>query len=158
MKRYYRMAILMGMALFLFTACNEQNQATSPTATPASSVVSNVLPNVTPTSAAVATATTTTATNYYKEIKKQQYQQAYTYLDAAATSDGQPLTSNSFQLQAQAADKANGSIMDFSLISDTYNPTLIITTVTRHSGMVYHSHLQLKQTGSNWKILSLDII
>jgi hypothetical protein len=93
---------------------------------------------------------------YYTLIAASNYAQAYTYLDAQATDpNGQVFTQQSFVQQAQLRESEAGTIVSFSVAA--YTP-MVIATVTRSQLGPYHAHLQMKQEGATWKILSLDRI
>ena len=92
----------------------------------------------------------TTATEYYQAIQAQSYADAYAFLDPNATG----LSQAAFLQMAQAADIAEGKVMNFS-VADF--PPQVIMTVTRDMGP-YHVHLLFQQENNAWKIVSLDRI
>ena len=93
------------------------------------------------------------ATAYYNDIQAKNYQQAYTYLDPQATdANGKTITLSSFEQMAQMMDYY-GPITSFSV--DAFAP-MVIMTVSRPNLAAYHAHLQMKQEGSTWKIISVD--
>lgn len=95
-------------------------------------------------------------TRYYDAVQAGNYPQAYTYLDASATdANGQTITLSSFEQLAQSMDSQEGSVASFTVAA--YTPMVIIT-ITRSQIGPYHTHLQMKQVGSTWKIISLDRI
>ena len=95
-------------------------------------------------------------TQFYKLIQVKDYARAYTYLDARATDpNGHVFTRQSFEQQAQARDSEAGAVVSFSVSAFT---PMVIATVTRSQLGPYHAHLQMKQEGDTWKILSLDRI
>jgi hypothetical protein len=77
-------------------------------------------------------------------------------LDASATdANGQTITLSSFEQLAQSMDSQEGPVVSFTVAA--YTPMVIIT-ITRSQMGPYHTHLQMKQVGSTWKIISLDRI
>lgn len=93
---------------------------------------------------------------FYTLIQARNYALAYTYLDAHATdANGQVFTPQSFEQTAQSRDSEAGTIVSFSMLA--FSP-MVIATVTRSLLGPYHAHLQMKQEGKTWKILSLDRI
>lgn len=125
-------------------------------------------PAPTPTSVPTGTASTTprgtdaikaTITSYYQAIEAQNYPLAYSYLDAnATTADGQKLTQQTFTQLAQSRDNQFGPVTSFDLLINSSDHTQVIMTLTRKAGLRYHAHLQVKQEGNDWKILTLDRI
>lgn len=96
------------------------------------------------------------ASQFYTLIEAKNYARAYTFLDAHATDpNGQPFTLQSFERQAQARDNEAGTVISFSV--SAFAPS-VIATVTRSQLGPYHAHLQMKQEGDTWKIVSLDRI
>ena len=107
---------------------------------------------------------TATATVYYQNIKDQNYDQAYNYLDTnMTTTQGQPLTSTVFTQLAQAQDSDKGQVTNFSQTSvntdstNGVNTATVIMSVTRN-GSSYDVTLQLKQEDGAWKIIGFDNI
>lgn len=101
----------------------------------------------------------TTITSFYQAIEAQNYTLAYSYLDANATSaGGQKLTQQTFTQLAQSRDNQFGPITGFDLLLNSSDPTQVIMTIARESGFRYHTHVQVKQEGNAWKILTLDRI
>lgn len=95
-------------------------------------------------------------TQYYTLILARNYAQAYTYLDAHATdANGQAFSLQSFEQMALTRDREAGTIVSFSMRA--FSP-MVVATVTRSLLGPYHAHLQMKQEGKTWKILSLDRI
>jgi hypothetical protein len=100
-----------------------------------------------------------TITSFYQAIEAQNYDLAYSYLDANATiANGQKLTQQTFTQLAQSRDNQFGPVTSFDLLLNSSDPTQVIMTITRKSGFRYHAHLQVKQEGNGWKILTLDRI
>ena len=125
-------------------------------------------PAPTPTSVPTGTASTTprgtdaikaTITSYYQAIEAQNYPLAYSHLDAnTTTADGQKLTQQTFTQLAQSRDNQFGPVTSFDLLINSSDHTQVIMTLTRKAGLRYHAHLQVKQEGNDWKILTLDRI
>ena len=99
---------------------------------------------------------TRVATAYYNAIQAKNYQQAYTYLDPQATDEnGKTITLSSFKQLAQMMDSQYGPISSFDVAA--FAPQVVMT-ISRPNLAAYHVHLQMKQEGSAWKIISLDRI
>jgi hypothetical protein len=95
------------------------------------------------------------ATSYYQAVVAQNYQLAFTYLDANATGpDGQRLTLQAFIQLAQTMNN-EGPITNFSVAAFQ---SMIVMTIDRKEMGRYHAHLQMKQEGNGWKIISIDRI
>jgi membrane protein implicated in regulation of membrane protease activity len=105
------------------------------------------------------------AQHYYDAIKGRDYSTAYSYLDPAMTltvqNQSQQLTRQSFTMVAQAYDTQKGRVSDYSISGVTLNSSTekgntadIIVKVTRNTS--YDVHLQVKQEGNDWKIVSFD--
>ena len=100
-----------------------------------------------------------TITSFYQAIEAQDYNQAYTYLDAnATTANGQKLTEQTFTQLAQSRDNQFGPVTGFDLLLNSSDPTQVTMTIARKNGFRYHVHVQAKQVGNDWKILTLDRI
>ena len=105
------------------------------------------------------------AKQYYNAIKSQDYARAYSYLDPnnEITFGGrsQQITQQAFTQAAQAYDATKGKVSDFSITSvdlnysDTGNTGHVTVRVTRN-GNAYEVHLELRQEGNDWKIISFD--
>ena len=99
--------------------------------------------------------------SYYQAIERQDYTQAYTYLDSNATFtvDGQPVAitqAYAFTTEATMLDNTLGPVSSFSLVSIHPNDFSRINVSVTRKGSSYLVHLQLKQVGSDWKITSAD--
>ena len=107
----------------------------------------------------------TVTQQYYDAVKSQNYAQAYSYLDI------QTLTVNGQQQQAtqalytqiaQAIDQQVGKVTDYTITgvelgSSTSSGSLATVTVNvTRNGKTQEVHLQLKQEGNDWKIISID--
>lgn len=96
------------------------------------------------------------AMSYYQAIVAGNYQLAFTYLDANATGpDGQRLTLQAFLQLAHTMDGQGGAVTNFSVAAFQ---SMIVMTINRKKFGPYHAHLQMKQEGNDWKIISLDRI
>ena len=94
--------------------------------------------------------------SYYQAIVAGNYQLAFTYLDANASGpDGQRLTLQAFLQLAHTMDGQGGAVTDFSVAAFQ---SMIVMTIDRKKFGPYHAHLQMKQEGNDWKIVSLDRI
>jgi hypothetical protein len=102
---------------------------------------------------------------YYTAIKTQDYATAYQYLDSnmrTSVSD-LPLTQDLFTRAGQGLDRIEGQVTKYTITSTSLKSTNGVNTgtftisVTR-GGTSYDVHLQLKQEGDNWKIISYDHI
>lgn len=107
---------------------------------------------------------TVAANAYYQNIKDQNYDQAYNYLDTnMTTTQGQQLTSSVFTQLAQAQDAAKGPVTAFSQTSinvdstNGVNTATVVMSVTRN-GSSYDVTLQLKEESGAWKIIGFDNI
>ena len=96
------------------------------------------------------------AMSYYQAIVAQNYQLAFTYLDADATRlSRQRLTLQAFLQLAHTMDSQAGPVTDFSVAAFQ---SIIVMTIDRKKLGPYHAHLQMKQEGTGWKIISIDRI
>lgn len=109
----------------------------------------------------------TAAQHYYDAIKSRDYSTAYTYLDPTMTltvgNQSQQITQQSFTTVAQAYDTQKGRVSDYSISSinldsstERGNTANITVKVTRNTS--YDAHLQLKQEGNDWKVISFDTL
>jgi len=161
------------LLLILFAIVALSGCTSSPIPTPTSSptlTASATGGTLTPTPTPVSTGTTSptpggtgsieaTITSFFQAIEAQNYTLAYSYLDAnATTADGQKLTQQTFTQLAQSRDSQFGSVTSFDLLLNSSDHTQVIMTLTRKAGLRYHAHLQVKQEGTDWKILTLDRI
>ena len=159
----FRLLLLILFTLVALSGCTTSSISTPP---PTASAPGGTL-SPTPTSVPTGTAAITpggtdakaTITSYYQAIEAQNYPLAYSYLDAnATTSDGQKLTQQTFTQLAQSRDNQFGPVTNFDLLLNSSDHTQVIMTLTRKAGLRYHAHLQVKQEGNDWKILTLDRI
>ena len=96
------------------------------------------------------------STAYYQAVAAQRYQQAYAYLDTAATGPGgQPLTWTAFHDLASTMDVEEGAVTDFSVDA---SGTMVVVTIGRPAVGRYHAHLSVRQEGADWKISAIDRI
>lgn len=107
----------------------------------------------------------TVTQQYYDAVKSQNYAQAYSYLDI------QTLTLNGQQQQAtqalytqvaQIVDQQNGKVTDYNITgvnlssSTSAGSTATVTVNVTRNGKTQEVHVQLKQEGNDWKIVSID--
>jgi hypothetical protein len=130
------------------------------TPVPTSTIQVTVLPSSgspgasSPTNASSNTNETAVAMSYYQAVIAQNYHLAFTFLDANATGfDGQRLTWQAFLQLAQTMDNEGGPVINFSVAVSQF---MIIMTINRQKIGPYHAHLQMKQEGNSWKIISID--
>lgn len=148
------------VSLFLLAGllgCEATGGSTNGPSTPGPTAIATVTPSPTATaSGGVNDELTRIATAYYTDIQAKNYQQAYTYLDPQATdADGRIITLSSFEQMARMMDSQYGPISSFSVAA--FAPQVIMT-IERPNLAAYHAHLQMKQEGSTWKIISIDRI
>jgi flagellar basal body L-ring protein FlgH len=163
MKRAMHLFIAYLFLLLLLAGCSlGGDTGTSPTPTPtnvSATATSSTSPSAqpaTPTSSGENSTLEQIATQYYNAIEAKHYTQAYTYLDARATdADGKVITLSSFEQLAQMTDSQEGTVQSFTTAAFT---SMVIMTITRTQLGPYHAHLQMKQEGNTWKIISLDRI
>ena len=103
------------------------------------------------------------ANSYYQNIKDQNYDQAYTYLDTSGTVQSQFVNASSFAQVAKAQDQVKGPVTAFSqtnISTDSTNGvnTASVTMSVTRSGAAYAVQLQLKEENGVWKITSFDTI
>ena len=107
------------------------------------------------------------AQHYYDAIKSRDYASAYSYLDPAMTltiqNQSQQINQQSFTTVAQAYDTQKGRVSDYSITGVNLNTSTekgntadITIKVTRATS--YDVHLQLKQEGNDWKVVSFDTL
>lgn len=94
------------------------------------------------------------AGNYYLAFMTQDYAKAYADLDSQATINGQHVDEQTFINLATAADAQKGKVFGYSMMGDGSGSSLTVTV--QRGGHSYQVHLQLKQEGSGWKIISAD--
>jgi hypothetical protein len=160
----FRLLLLSLFAIVALSGCSS-SQILTPTPAPtqtASATGGTLTPGPTGSASLTPGGTRTieaTITSYYQAIEAQNYDLAYSYLDAnATTANGQKLTQQTFTQLAQSRDNQFGPVTSFDLLLNSSDPTQVIMTITRKSGFRYHAHLQVKQEGNDWKILTLDRI
>lgn len=142
------LCLCMGLA-----ACGSTGGQTNKAPTP---TIITTQQSATSANASVAQTMQRLAMRYYSAIQNKDYSQAYSYLDAHATdANGHPITLNDLEQTAQTMDKQEGPIVGF--VAAAYS-SQVVMTITRAQMGPYHAHLQMKQEGSTWKIISLDRI
>jgi hypothetical protein len=96
------------------------------------------------------------ATNYYRTIVAQSYRLAFAYLAGNATGpDGRRLTLQAFLQLAHLLDGELGPVTSFSVSAFQ---SLVVMTVNRKRGGLYHAHLRMAREGDGWTIISIDRI
>jgi hypothetical protein len=130
------------------------NQTTSGTTTLAAA------PTVkTRTTPGTATGSITLAVAFYQALTVQNYDKAYSYLDAdAQTLAGTVLNRASFLQMARTADKEEGKVSEFSATVDPTNPMCVIMSISRQQRPHYHSRLFVHLYQQKWSIFSFDRI
>ena len=103
--------------------------------------------------------------HYYTAIEHQDYATAYGYIDPSITlttqAGSQQITQDLFTQVAQGFDTAKGKVTGYSITNTSLNSNNGVSTgdfivsVTRN-GPAYNVHLQLKQEGTDWKIVGFD--
>ena len=94
------------------------------------------------------------AASYGLALMRQDYASAYADLDSQATVSGQQVDQQSFTILATSADTQYGKISGYSI--DQGNDPSHLTITVHRGNQNYQVHLQLKQEGSAWKIISAD--
>jgi hypothetical protein len=107
----------------------------------------------------------TVTQQYYTAVENQNYAQAYSYLDI------QTLTLNGQQQQAtqalytqvaQIVDQQNGKVTNYNITGVNLNSstsagnTATVTVDVTRNGKTQEVHVQLRQVGNDWKIVSID--
>lgn len=157
MKRLVLFCLFSCVAIGIAACSGTSAVAPSPTSTAKVTVPpsSGSLGAASPTTASSETNAAAVATSYYQAVVAQNYQLAFTYLDANATGpDGQRLTLQAFIQLAQTMNN-EGPITNFSVAAFQ---SMIVMTIDRKEMGRYHAHLQMKQEGNGWKIISIDRI
>ncbi len=160
----FRLLLLILFTLVVLSSCTTSSISTPPPTASAPGGTLTPTPTSVPTGTAAITSGGTdaikaTIASYYQAIETQNYILAYSYLDAnATTADGQKLTQQTFTQLAQSRDNQFGPVTSFDLLLNSSDHTQVIMTLTRKAGLRYHAHLQVKQEGNDWKILTLDRI
>jgi hypothetical protein len=158
-RKMFRFQLLL-LILFAIVALSGCTSSPIPAPTPAPTLTASTTGGtLTPTPTSGGTGSIeSTITSFYQAIEAQNYTLAYSYLDAnATTADGQKLTQQTFTQLAQSRDSQFGPVTSFDLLLNSSDHTQVIMTLTR-AGLRYHAHLQVKQEGNDWKILTLDRI
>jgi hypothetical protein len=109
-----------------------------------------------PTTAPFGKSAAAVATNYYRSIAAQNYRLAFTYLAVNVTGPGgQRLTLAAFLQLAHMFDGEEGPVINFSVGAFQ---SMIVMTINRKKGGLYHAHLQVARDGDGWTIISIDRI
>lgn len=92
--------------------------------------------------------------SYYREVARQNYRLAFTYLAANATGpDGRRLTFAAFDTLARMMDGQEGPVTSFSV---AVFQSFVVVTIDRKRSGPYHAHLRMTRTGSSWHIAAID--
>lgn len=131
-------------------------QTRAPAPSPGSPVTVPATPSPGAAEMSSGTAETSVVTSYYRAVVAGNYRLAFAFLDADAVgSDGQRMTLSAFLQLAQSMDGAEGPVTDFSV--SAIESMIVMTNYRKRMGP-YHAHLQMRQEGNGWKIVSLDRI
>lgn len=158
MKRLVLLCFFSCVTIGIVACSGTSTVAPSPTSTAKVTITpsSGASEASSPTTASSETTVTAVATSYYQAIVAQNYQLAFTYLDANATGpDGQRLTPQTFLQLAHAMNNEEGPVISFSVAAFQ---SMIVMTIYRKEMGPYHAHLQMKQENNGWKIISIDRI
>ena len=94
---------------------------------------------------------------YDQALQSRNYSQAYSYLDPAATIEGQPVTQATFIQKAMQAEAQQGPISNIAPKNFQFSPDMkqasVPVNVTRNH-RTYTVLLNLKNEGGSWKITS----
>ena len=158
MKRVLYLCLPGLFLLVGLVGCETTGSSTGRSPTPPPTGTTAVAPSPTGTASGgggANAALTRIATAYYRDLQAKHDRQAYTYLDPQARdAHGKTMTLSRFEHMAHMMD-AYGPITSFSV---TAFAPMVTMTVSRTNLAAYHAHLQLKQEGSTWKIISVDRI
>jgi hypothetical protein len=140
--------------LLSILACSGQNgpvKSVSPTTSSSTPTLSSSTP-----STAALSDMAAVVQDYYQAIQVHNYTKAYSYVQSdATTTDGQKLTLASLKQMATMIENTEGPIQNFTVAAF---PADVVMTIMRQRMGPYHAHLQLKQAGNTWKIVSIDRI
>ena len=108
---------------------------------------------------------TSVVNNYYTALKDQNYAQAYSYLapNLKFNSNQQTLTQYLFVRGSQQIDVQKGKISKYAITSTSLNSnngvnTGQFTLSATRNGSPYDVHLNLRDEGGLWKIVSFSTI
>jgi flagellar basal body-associated protein FliL len=98
-----------------------------------------------------------TVAQYYRAVQTRNYSQAYSFLDPAATIEGQRVTQATFaqkaaQVEAQQGPISNITTNNFQFSSNLQQASAQVDLTRNHRS--YTVTLELKNEGGNWKITS----
>jgi hypothetical protein len=99
------------------------------------------------------------ADQYYEALKEQKYDMAYSYVDANATIQNQPVSQETFTHLAQTADTTSGKVTQYTNgdFMQTGNSATVMMQITRNK-QTYPVRLQLRREGNDWRISNADRI
>lgn len=93
--------------------------------------------------------------HYYEAIRNQNYAAAYTDLDEQATLNGRSIDKQSFIKLAMDIDTQRGRLDSYGILKQS-NDASQYSASLRRGDQAYTVHLQLRQVGNRWRIISLD--
>jgi hypothetical protein len=99
------------------------------------------------------------AAHYYEAIRNQDYAAAFGDLDSQVALDGQRLDEPAFIKDANDADAQRGALFSYGLLrhaGDSAQAATQFDASLRRGDQSYIVHLQLRQVGDRWKIISMD--
>ena len=99
------------------------------------------------------------AAHYYEAMRSQDYATAFGDLDHQATLNGQPLDEQAFIKDAADADTQHGALFSYGLmrqVGDSAQTATQFDASLRRGDQAYTVHIQLRQVGDRWKIISMD--
>ena len=152
------------ISLFIFTllmlpgiiSCTGDGTAPAGSASPTTTTSTATTPSPTTSANTSSSSVTNVIQSYYNAIEKHDYVKAYSYVqNGAKTADGQKLTLTVLKQMAMSTEDAEGPIQSLSVAAF---PSQVVMTITRQKLGPYHTHIQVKQVGDTWKIVSIDRI
>ncbi len=99
------------------------------------------------------------AAHYYEAMRNRDYATAYGDLDSQATLNGQHLDEPTFIQDAANADAQHGALFSYGLLrpaGDSAQSATQFDASLRRGAQSYIVHVQLRQAGDRWKIISMD--
>ncbi|HTP10543.1 MAG TPA: hypothetical protein VMP08_19955 [Anaerolineae bacterium] len=99
------------------------------------------------------------AAHYYEAVRNHDYATAFGDLDSQATLIGQRLDESAFIKDAIDADTQRGALFSYGLLrhaGDSAQAATQFDASLQRGGQSYTVHIQLRQVGDRWKIVSMD--
>lgn len=99
------------------------------------------------------------AVHFYEAIRNRNYAAAFGDLDHHAALNGQPLDEQAFIKDVTDVEMQRGALFSYGLVrqSDVTAPAITeFAASLRRSDQPYIVHIQLRQVGDRWKIISID--